>query len=493
MPSLETLIAAMDQAERRYFTVQAQRQVTGDKNSYLKLFQAIAADKSDEELRTIIPANQLATQKHYLYQLILKAMRNFESGKSKALEVREIIQEITFLERKGLLKHCRKLHKKALALATRYERFAELLSLLDFERRWVKLDQPLDLGAALATIEARRRQWSLQIDRQYVYVELYDRLFSTMRQQLRVAPAQSKAELQALLDSDLLRDAAYPLSFQAKSYFWLCRAFCLQLLGQFAPAHAAYAANIAHWEADPERCADEPHQYQRALSNYLAMSQILERWELFPAILARMQGLRASTVQERAEHFSNYFFYQFNYCLNRSDFEAALQMAPKIEAGLQQYGQMMPESRKLAFNYNLSIMLFFLGQYKAALKWLHHTMEMDRATLRQDAQRAARILLLILHYELGNYDLEEHLFGQVQHYLKKAGLSPFERLTLTFLRRIYRQSGLAWPRAEASQLIQALEELSQASSDAHYPGIRECIIWLCSKNTGSSMVALSQG
>jgi hypothetical protein len=490
MHPLESLIHSLDQAERRYFTVQAKRHVMGKKNSYLKLFEAIVgkAAPDDETLKKIVPAEQLASQKHYLFQMILKAMRGYESGKGSRVILREWLQDIAYLESKCLYGPCAKLLAKAKKLAAQFERFQDTLVLLEIERRLVKVMLRDRLAESLAQIDRERMEAMRRLDVQYQYIELYDRLFTQVRQQYRLERQSALETISKLMQLPLLAVASHPTSFHAKSYFHLCTAYCHQLKGDFEQAQQSYEANIAHWDAQPQWAKEEPYQFQRALSNYLALCHTTQQTASVPQILQRMATLQGHTFQERAEHFSNYHFFHFHDCMNAWRFEEAIQNAPEIEKGLLLYGDIMPDSRRIIFIYNLMVMFLFLGQSKEALKWLNKLIHGDKSEARQDAQRAARIFLLMLHYDLCNLDLYDHLFPMVQRYLKPYGTNAFEQQMLDFLKALYRGGGLAWPRPEAQALTDTLEALTQAHSDAHYPGIREAIIWLRARTEGRAMV-----
>ncbi len=491
---LEALIHALDQTERRYFTVQAKRHVMGDKNIYLRLFEAIAAQKEpdDEVLKRIVPAAQLASQKHYLFQMILKAMRGYQSGKGVNIQMRELLQDISFLQEKGMVAHCQKLLKKAKKLGEEHDRFQDLLVLLDTERRMVKITSRDKLADELDRIEEERKLIIQKLDVQYQYIELYDRLYTLLRQQMQLDRQSALHTVRKSIQLPLLADVKTARTFRSRSYFYLCRAYCHQLLGELHDAFALYAANVAHWEGNPHWIKEEPFQYQRALSNYLSICERTKNWSPFPSTLAKMQQLSCVSIEERAEQFSNFYFYTFFHCLNNWQFEDATLLAPQIEKGLEQYGDIIPDSRLMGFIFNLMVMFFFLGKPKEALTWLFKLLNIEKTEVRQDLQRAARIYLLILHYELGNLDLYDHLFPMVQRYLKQYSINDFEQQILDFLKTLYRGGGLAWPRASALALVDALEALTQAHSDAHFPGIREAIMWLRSRTEGRGMIEIGK-
>ncbi|MBP6722601.1 MAG: hypothetical protein KA239_09770, partial [Bacteroidia bacterium] len=474
------LIRSLDQTEKRYFTVYAKRHAIGGKNIYLTLFEAIAKGEAVDGDK-IVPKEQLASHKHYLFQMILKAMRGYNSGKDVENEMREILSDIHFLESKRMFPPCLKLIRKGQRLGELHDRFTELLSLLDIERRLVKLMQPDKLLQEMDRLEHVRKDIIDRMTVHYAYIELYDRLFATLRKQLRNDRQTTVQYIQELLAGPLLSNPNLPSSFHSKSYYLLGNAFCYQLLEQYSQSKKFHVENIELWDQNPHRIKSQPYQHQRALSNYLGACQMDDDFSAYPRILAMMKDFEGTTVEERAEHFTNYHFYSFNYHMNVWQFEEAVAFAPEIDLGLQKYGAIIPDSRRLVFIYNLMVMFFFLNKPKESLKWLLKLTNGEKSEVRQDAQRAARLFLLVLHYQLGNLDLYDHLFPSVQRYLSQKGINEFEQKLLEFLKVLYRTDGSSWPRPAAEALVTSLEALSKANSDAHFPGIREVIIWLKAK------------
>jgi hypothetical protein len=488
---LELLIRSMDQTEKRYFSVFAKRHALGGKNIYLTLFEAIVKEES-LEVAAIVPKEQLASHKHYLFQMILKAMRGYHSGNGAERVLKEILADIDFLESKRMFLSCLKLIRKGQKLGELHDRFPELLLLLDIERRLVKLIQPDKLLEEMDRIELERKVIIDRMRIHYEYIELYDRLFSTLRKQMRSNREAAIQHIQQLLDGPLLSDPNVAQSFHAKSYYLLCNAFCQQLLENFSGSKMLHGENINLWVQNPHWIKSQPYQHQRALSNYLGACQMDDDFSDYPRILAMMMDFEGTTVEERAEHFTNYHFYSFNYHMNVWQFEEAVAFAPEIDLGLQKYGAIIPDSRRLVFIYNLMVMFFFLNKPKESLKWLLKLTNGEKSEVRQDAQRAARLFLLVLHYQLGNLDLYDHLFPSVQRYLSQKGINEFEQKLLEFLKVLYRTDGSSWPRPAAEALVTSLEALSKANSDAHFPGIREVIIWLKAKSTGMSMIEVGK-
>jgi hypothetical protein len=89
---------------------------------YLALFDRILSmDKWDETVLKKDDNPYLAQDKKYLYETILKLMREYRSKRSAQIQVRNMLQDVEYLNEKELYHHAQKLIIKAKKLAQKYE------------------------------------------------------------------------------------------------------------------------------------------------------------------------------------------------------------------------------------------------------------------------------------------------------------------------------------------------------------------------------------
>ncbi|MGZ4061122.1 MAG: hypothetical protein ACXVPU_18975, partial [Bacteroidia bacterium] len=142
---LHKLIKSLSQSEKRFFKIYASRHIIGDKNNYVSLFDAIAAQKNydessvKEKFKNERFTDRFAAVKNYLHQLILKSMRNFHAASTIDIELKEMLIDIDFLYQKGLYKQCQKLHKKAEKLAIEADKKTRLLEILEWKAKLLQV------------------------------------------------------------------------------------------------------------------------------------------------------------------------------------------------------------------------------------------------------------------------------------------------------------------------------------------------------------------
>ena len=69
----------------------------------------------------------------------------------------------------------------------------------------------------------------------------------------------------------------------------------------------------------------------------------------------------------------------------------------------------------------MAIILFAEKKYKHALNWINEVINFEDDAIRLDIHCNARIMNMMLHYELGNYDYLKNLYRSTVRYLKKNG------------------------------------------------------------------------
>jgi hypothetical protein len=121
---LYRLIKSMNTSEKRYFKVYASRNLHGAQSSYLQGFNAVNSQKKYNEEAIVKKfegkkfVNQFSVTKNYLFNQIIRSLREYASTKNNEKVTYEQLNEIDILENKQLYKvalnKLRKLKKKCL-------------------------------------------------------------------------------------------------------------------------------------------------------------------------------------------------------------------------------------------------------------------------------------------------------------------------------------------------------------------------------------------
>ena len=119
-------------------------------------------------------------------------------------------------------------------------------------------------------------------------------------------------------------------------------------------------------------------------------------------------------------------------------FKEGLKLLPEIEEKLDDYSLYLDRHRVLIFYYKIASLYFGSGNYDKSIDYLNKIINW-KVDLRNDLQCYARLLHLIAHYELGNFEILEYLVKSVYRFMAKMeNLSMVEEEILKFLRKSLR-------------------------------------------------------
>ena len=121
-------------------------------------------------------------------------------------------------------------------------------------------------------------------------------------------------------------------------------------------------------------------------------------------------------------------------------FDAGLPLAQEIDEKLKEYALYLDNHRVLVFYYKIASLYFGSGDYDNTIKYLSKIINW-KVDLRNDLQCYARLLHLIAHYELGNYNLLEYLIKSVYRFMAKMeNLGLVEEEIFSFLHKAFHLS-----------------------------------------------------
>ena len=128
------LIRSMSKSEKRYSKMESKK--AGDKTSnHIKLFDAInKMEEYDEDilkrkLKKETFVKHLSAEKRYLYQAILKSIRNFRGDQSIFAQIKSLVIDANYLQERSLYSQAKNMLNKAEKLAKKIDDTISLLEI----------------------------------------------------------------------------------------------------------------------------------------------------------------------------------------------------------------------------------------------------------------------------------------------------------------------------------------------------------------------------
>lgn len=478
---LFNLVQAMSKSEKRYFVLDAKKSGRTD-SRYLNLFDAInnMEEYDEEPLKKKFAAN-LSSDKAYLYEAILRSMRDYRSQSSKAAQVKERLMDARYLYERGLYDQSTERISEAKAMAAELEDQFTLLeinreeqvSLID-RRAKVQLEHIERLNSERAfTISA--------IEEEVQYLDLYYRLLIELYRDFNAKDGNQLETLIKHLPIHLLEDSNQPKSSQATRRFFLCNMVYYNLLGDLEKVYD-YSKRAVEWWDNYQALKDEEfHRYIAEINNlvntcYKMENKVGEAYKWYE----RLKSEKASGSLHNQKIFFRYLsLSRLLYHLNKNEFREAGKLLPEIIEGMNRFGL----KKNIALAGNIVTVYFLNKDYKNCTQWVDHIFKTMKNSGRLDIQRIIRIYKIISLFEMDEFekcDLEVR--SSIRFFkLNANSRETFEETILNnYLKDIF-NSPIKEFKSAILNLKTYIEEIKTLPNSDNLLGLDELLIWVNSK------------
>lgn len=487
---LHKLLISITPSEKRFLKIHSGLHNQGDQNKYALLMELIWNQRSYDEnplkqeyaLRGGDP-NQFASVKNYLFQFVLDSLREFRRRSDPQRETVDLISDVTYLQSMGLFDAAEKLLHKAARMAEKYELHEQTIHCHTLLRqRIVRFSAPDALEQLNRLEEDSLRTLKLQ----NLTIEsslLYFKTFQLARRWFSLRDESTRSTLDSIRLSPTLEDAGRSTHFRPLLNYYRTQALLHQLEGEASRSFETQAKLFQLWKAFPHMKNLLPGVLITTLANYLGICHTTMHFQEMPAALAEIKEIEATETTLAVEVQQNFQYYTLLYSINCNEWDQALIASEELLKIVERHRDGIPKARVTAIIYNIAVTFFLLQRPKPALQSLNAILNDAQSQHREDIQQAARLMQAVVHYQLGNTDLLEHLLRNAQHYMKKKGtLYTFEATLVRHLRQL-----IYHPESENDILQNLQKELRALKDDpanANAPGLEEIQYWIKSKLLG---------
>ncbi|MFN8396014.1 MAG: hypothetical protein U0176_15360 [Bacteroidia bacterium] len=452
------LIKAMSKGDRRNFKLYARLQ-EGDKQ-YIKLFDAIDRQQEYDEPSILKQfegerfTNQLSVAKNYLYNYILKTLHIFR--KDPKTELNAILHQVQILMGKNLFEQAQKLLRKAKHLAERQERFTEMLFILETERQlWQKREQSKEFEAFIEQIQQEEVEAVRKISNYHSYTHLYDTVHRVLLRSQNARDPEVRSRIQAVVAEELIQNEKLALSVRARLRRYDILVDCSRVLGENAAMLQQLHQLIATYESNEDIRKEKSIAYINALSNLAVVCYLEDHFDASFEALDKMKALKVETEEEEIRIFEKYFHFKIGTCVDRKDEYQGRKVIAEFESEYPQREGIISKNIELGIFYLVGYFYLVIGEPSRSLDWINRILNEPRTELRTDMQAIARIMNLLIHYQLGNWDYLEYEMKSVARFLSnRDSLFQYERTVLKYLRLL---SNLA-PSANRTSILNEFKE-----------------------------------
>lgn len=491
--SLFQLIKSLEKSEKRNFKLYVKRNTDTEDLKIIQLFDALDKMNDYDEVQILkrarsIKKQQLSNIKAHLYRQILSSLRLIKEEDNIDIRLHEQMDHARILYNKGLYLQSLKLLEKLKETARSYQQLTFLQQALFFEKkietlyitrsmqdRADKLSEESELVDAQLTMVNDLSNLALQLYSWYIK-------HGHARNEKDIKSVESFFEKHLPAGSGTA-NGFYEQLYLYQAYVWYA------FIRQDFELYYHYSQRWVNLFADfPGLLKVETANYIKGMHNLMSaeftlldherLAQSIKQFELF---------VKQKHLEENENNRILAYQYLYTARLNlyflRGTFTKGLRLVPFLEVMLKEYGLYLDTHRVLVFYYKIASLYFGSGNNEKAIDYLNRIIN-QKGDLRTDLQCYARLLHLIAHYELGNFELLEYLIKSVYRYMAKMGnLSKVEEEMFAFLRRSFSVGAHAL-KPEFEKLLNKLKKYEGNPLEARAFAYLDVISWLESKISG---------
>jgi hypothetical protein len=494
---LHRLVRSLSSAEKRYFRLYLKGR-PGVDTKYAQLFEAMAgtAGFDDDTWKAIIYKSQdvggkkYTELKSYLYELVLKALRSFDEHHSAQHRVSQWMQSVGALFKRGHYADCRDMLTKAKKVAKQYELFAQLADIARWEKQLAYTQMDVDfLHKHMDRLLDEEAKALEQLQNAAVYRKAFFQAYVTIKKDPLQRGPERLETLRELVGRPAFSDPGAALSHTAR----VLRLRTLSLYYHTALEQEQFYETgrtlIALQESQPHFLKENLSDYIAALSNQTIACGLLQKYGEVRECLEKMRSIRPLTTDDRRKIHRQYYSSFFALCIYTGEFEEGRR---EMERCLADAAEFDPKEYETGSFYLLFVPICIgCEDYGTALDHLNHWLAQKRTVGREDLQSLARILSLLLHFELGNYLLLDSQLRSAARFLKKKNrLHDLERQFMSAIGEAIRHPELALQRLAFEKVKVWMEGRAGQPETKALLQTFDLLTWLDAKASGRTFAEL---
>ncbi len=479
------LIKSLSKSEKRYFKVFASMQVKGEQNNYVKLFDAIDAQNEYQEDKLLKKfkgekfVKQFSVAKNYLYSLVLKSLKAYHSGKSIDSQLSDYLEQIRLLYDKGLYDQCYKIIIRALKLAREHEMHLPIVQLLAWEDEVEHARGNVKQISKFIETGFDDAQNMLRLYSNYLeYRKACVQMFTVIKTKSTFRGEKELDEIKDMLESPYLKDEELAESIYAKHQMFFALSKYYRVMGENETSYLYRKKHYELFKSNPVLIREKQKSFLFVLNNLCAMQFLLEKYEEVEDTIEQIDLIQPRTDRSNVLKVRVVYSCRMSLFFATGRFEEAYHFIDEMKEGLKKYNVQMAVYDKMVFTYYMFYACYGLGKLKEALRYLNQLMNEFDISIMEDVHCIVRVTNLLVHYELGNWEILDNLVKSASRFLKKKdNYFHFESVMLKFFGKKATEINSRQEEVEAFKILRY--ELGEI--DNHLIYFFDFNTWLVSK------------
>ncbi len=490
------LIHSMSSSEKRYFKRNALIAKDAGAN-YLKLFDVLNKMKVYDEATLIKKkiVKHLASERKYLYETILRSLRNYSSEESVRAQISDLILDADNLFKRGLYDQSEKRLKKAHRLATEIGDLLILIEISKLRRRSIKLMKSRTYNQEMENQITETEKLLELLNREFYYMDISDRMFNWAIKNLSIKSEEETLNLKNTFLPALEKEKYEYLSMEGERQYDYSHGLLYRLVEDIENASHFFKNGLDWWDRNPIMKTQKFTSYINNVSNYIGTLFRLKKHELIPLVIAEVDQLKINNYHDKSRAFLSSSLWKILFYFSSREVLPIGKLIPEIEAGIKKY--QFSDYSKMTLEGNLITYYFLVEEWVACQERFEKIFSAKRLPQREGALQKIRIISLVAYFEMGKVEKLEAAIRATQRFFEKTipDKERYEFKILGFFKKIMRV-----PHSEQKKLMKDFDDFLKNVSESFAegdlgtvaPNIEELRLWLGSKLENHSILKIFQ-
>lgn len=494
--ALFQLILSLEKAEKRHFKLYIKRSSSNQDLKIVKLFDTLdKLPEYDEEaiLKKLAPITkpQLNNLKTHLYKQLLASLRLLKTNENIDLQLSEHLDNARLLYNKGLKIQALRILEKAKELARANQKFNTLVQLISLEKKIETLHITRSTTDKTEELAKEAIAISEHVDRVTRLSNLALLLYRWYVIYGHARNVEDEKDIRAYFKENLPKDTNAIQGFYEKLYLYQSYCWYAFIRQDFLMYYRYSQKWVDLFKEDPLMVKVETGHFIKGMHSLLNAHFDLRNFKRFETTLKEFETYAASPEVTEHDNFRTHASIyvnsaRLNLHLMKGTFKEGLSLIPEIENNLQEYALYVDQHRIMVFNYKIATLYFGIGEYDRCIDYLQEIIN-SNADLRYDLQCYARLMHMLAHYEMGNFEIIESLIKSVFRFMAKMkNLTVVEEEMFRFLRHSFNVS----PQQLKPELVTFLEKIKHLEKNRFETrafAYLDIVSWVESKVYGKPM------
>lgn len=359
-----------------------------------------------------------------MYEQILISLRHVSKSKKPGIKIRETIDFAYVLYGKGLHLQALKILAKAKKSAVKNHMDFALLTILEFEkmihsRHITRTQGEIVMGLmdeALTKVE--------EIHSRIEYSNLRMKLHSFYVEEGHIKNESDEKYVHAIFKENFPELNEKKLGLMESIHLNQAYVWYYYILNDFKNCFKHSKKWIEQFEKNTELKSRDTNLFLRGYHYLLTSTYNLKKYKDYQSFLEKLENFRTENYSKfnfntKILSFLYVHLGRMNLHFLEGSFDEGVKNIKRTLNRLERYKSKLDEHKVMIFHYKIAWMYIGNGTPEKSVYYLQSVINMTNISLRKDIQAYARLMFLMVHYDLGNENLITSMLKSYKRFFEK--------------------------------------------------------------------------